>query len=37
MRETFSDIGATIADNFNVKLPKFGSSFLDVIDLEEKV
>ncbi len=37
MRETFSDIGATIAENFNVKLPKFGSSFLDVIDLEEKV
>ena len=37
LRETFSDIGATIADNFNVKLPEFGSSFLDVIDLEEKV
>lgn len=37
MRETFSDIGATIAENFNVKLPQFGSSFLDVIDLEEKV
>ena len=37
MRETFSDIGATIAENFNVKLPEFGSSFLDVIDLEEKV
>jgi phosphopentomutase len=37
LRETFSDIGATIADNFNVKLPQFGSSFLDVIDLEEKV
>ena len=28
MRETFSDIGATIAENFNVKLPEFGNSFL---------
>lgn len=27
--KTFADIGATIADNFNVKLPKFGHSFLD--------
>jgi phosphopentomutase len=27
--KTFADIGATIADNFNVKLPKFGCSFLD--------
>jgi len=26
--ETFSDIGATIADNFNVKMPEFGKSFL---------
>ncbi|MBE1554066.1 phosphopentomutase [Sporosarcina limicola] len=33
--ETFSDIGATIADNFNVKMPKFGRSFLGL--LEEKV
>ena len=33
--ETFSDIGATIAHNFNVKLPKFGESFLPL--LEEKV
>lgn len=33
--ETFSDIGATIANNFNVKLPKFGKSFLPL--LEEKV
>lgn len=29
VRETFSDIGATIADNFNVKLPKYGKSFLE--------
>lgn len=34
-RETFSDIGATIADNFEVKLPEFGVSFLNL--LAEKV
>lgn len=28
IRETFADIGATVADNFNVKLPKYGQSFL---------
>ncbi len=33
--ETFSDIGATIAENFNVKSPEFGTSFLDL--LKEKV
>ena len=33
--ETFSDIGATIAANFNVKQPDFGTSFLDLLD--EKV
>ncbi|PYZ94432.1 phosphopentomutase [Salipaludibacillus keqinensis] len=27
-RKTFADIGATVADNFNVKLPEFGKSFL---------
>jgi phosphopentomutase len=27
--ETFADVGATIAENFNVKLPKFGRSFLN--------
>ncbi|MGM0828213.1 MAG: phosphopentomutase [Bacillota bacterium] len=26
--ETFADIGATVADNFNVTMPKFGRSFL---------
>lgn len=26
--ETFADIGATIAENFNVPMPKFGRSFL---------
>lgn len=29
IRETFADIGATIADNFHVPLPKHGTSFLD--------
>ena len=33
--ETFSDIGATIAENFNVKMPAFGKSFLSL--LEKKV
>ncbi|MFL8936906.1 phosphopentomutase [Rossellomorea oryzaecorticis] len=28
LRETFADIGATVADNFNVNMPKFGKSFL---------
>lgn len=28
LRETFSDIGATIADNFNLPLPEYGTSFL---------
>ncbi|MGR3764905.1 phosphopentomutase [Rossellomorea sp. NS-SX7] len=28
VRETFADIGATVADNFNVNMPKFGKSFL---------
>lgn len=26
---TFSDIGATIADNFNVRMPEYGESFLE--------
>lgn len=26
--KTFSDIGATVADNFNVKMPQFGQSLL---------
>lgn len=29
IRKTFADVGATIADNFNVPLPKYGESFLD--------
>lgn len=28
VRRTFSDIGATIADNFNVRMPQYGKSFL---------
>lgn len=34
-RETFADIGATIAENFSVDMPKFGTSFLSLLD--EKV
>lgn len=30
--ETFSDIGATIAENFNVKMPEFGKSFLGLLE-----
>lgn len=29
--ETFADVGATIADNFNVKMPTFGKSFLSLL------
>ena len=28
LRETFADLGATVAENFNVKMPKYGKSFL---------
>jgi len=28
IRETFADIGATVAENFKVKMPKYGKSFL---------
>lgn len=31
VRKTFADVGATIADNFQVKLPEHGTSFLSVI------
>ncbi len=33
--ETFADIGATIAENFNVKMPEFGKSFLSLLQNEE--
>ena len=29
LRETFADIAATIAENFNIAAPKFGTSFLN--------
>ena len=29
LRETFADIAATVAENFNVAAPKFGTSFLN--------
>ncbi|WP_042355203.1 phosphopentomutase [Bacillus rubiinfantis] len=29
VRETFADIGATVADNFKVKMPQHGTSFLN--------
>ena len=28
VRETFADVGATIAENFSVKMPRYGKSFL---------
>lgn len=36
VRETFSDIGATIADNFNVPLPEHGTSFLPILKEQVK-
>ncbi|MEN2766122.1 phosphopentomutase [Ornithinibacillus xuwenensis] len=32
LRQTFADIGATVADNFNVELPENGKSFLHEIE-----
>lgn len=32
VRETFADIGATVAENFQVKLPKYGKSFLNELN-----
>src|SRR5699024_2787934 len=31
IRKTFADVGATIANNFNVSLPKYGQSFIQDI------
>ncbi|MBN6188478.1 phosphopentomutase [Aneurinibacillus sp. BA2021] len=31
IRETFADIGATISDNFNIAMPRYGTSFLPEI------
>ncbi|GGE38055.1 phosphopentomutase [Pullulanibacillus camelliae] len=33
-RQTFSDLGATISDNFQVELPEHGTSFLNTIKKE---
>ncbi|EZH67675.1 phosphopentomutase [Bacillaceae bacterium JMAK1] len=30
-RDTFADVGATIADNFSVTMPKYGTSFLQAL------
>lgn len=35
IRDTFADVGATIADNFNVPLPQHGCSFLNEIKVGE--
>jgi len=33
LRETFADVGATVAENFKVKMPEYGTSFLkDLVD-----
>ncbi|RPK15618.1 phosphopentomutase [Priestia endophytica] len=32
VRQTFADIGATVADNFNIKLPEHGKSFLNELN-----
>ncbi|TDL77057.1 phosphopentomutase [Rhodococcus qingshengii] len=32
IRETFADIGATVAENFKVKMPNFGKSFLQELN-----
>ncbi len=34
-RETFADVGATVADNFGVKMPAYGKSVLDEMTKEE--
>src|SRR5690625_7047529 len=31
IRNTFADVGATISDNFKIKLPEHGTSFLQKI------
>lgn len=36
IRSTFADIGATIADNFNVTMPKYGKSFLTEVRKERE-
>jgi len=36
LRKTFADIGASIAENFQIPMPEYGKSFLEVIDKGEK-
>lgn len=36
IRETFADLGATIADNFGVQLPKLGKSFMTELNQVRK-
>jgi phosphopentomutase len=31
LRETFADVGATVAENFGVMMPKYGKSFLQLL------
>jgi phosphopentomutase len=31
-RKTFADVGATLAENFDVEMPKIGKSFLEEIE-----
>ena len=35
-KTTFSSIGATIADNFNVELPEYGKSYLKEMGVEHE-
>ena len=32
IRQTFADIGATVADNFDIKMPSYGKSMLSELD-----
>lgn len=36
LRNTFADIGATIAENFDVKAPEFGESFYKLLSKKER-
>lgn len=35
IRHSFADVGATIADNFKIRMPEHGKSFLKDIDIKE--
>ena len=36
VRSTFADVGATIAENFQVQLPEHGVSFLTELKIKER-